>query len=32
MARSGRTHREKKQLRDALAACAILEAFLAKPE
>lgn len=30
MARSGRTHREKKQLRDALAACAILEAFLAK--
>ena len=31
MAHSGRTHREKKQLRDALAACAILEAFLAKP-
>ncbi len=30
MARSGRTHREKKQLRDALAACAILEAFLAE--
>ena len=30
MARSGRTHREKRQLRDALAACAILEAFLAK--
>lgn len=29
MARSGRTHREKKELRDALAACAILEAFLA---
>lgn len=28
MARSGRTHREKKELRDALAACAILEAFL----
>ena len=28
MARSGRTHREKKQLRDALAACAILEDFL----
>jgi len=30
MARSGRTHREKKELRDALAACAILEAFLAE--
>ena len=28
MARSGRTHREKKELRDALAACAILESFL----
>jgi RNase H-fold protein (predicted Holliday junction resolvase) len=28
MARSGRTHREKRELRDALAACAILEAFL----
>ena len=32
MARSGRTHREKKELRDALAACAILEAFLAEGE
>ena len=32
MARSGRTHREKKQLRDALAACAILEAYLADAE
>ncbi|MFM8785468.1 MAG: Holliday junction resolvase RuvX, partial [Phycisphaerales bacterium] len=30
MARTGRTHREKKQLRDALAACAILEAYLAE--
>jgi putative Holliday junction resolvase len=29
MARSGRTHREKRELRDALAACAILEGFLA---
>jgi putative Holliday junction resolvase len=29
MARSGRTHREKKELRDALAACAILESWLA---
>jgi putative Holliday junction resolvase len=29
MARSGRTHREKRELRDALAACAILEAWLA---
>lgn len=29
MARSGRTHREKRALRDALAACAILEGFLA---
>ena len=29
MARTGRTHREKKQLRDALAACAILESYLA---
>jgi putative Holliday junction resolvase len=28
MAQSGRTHREKKELRDALAACAILEAYL----
>ena len=28
MARSGRTHREKKELRDALAACAILESWL----
>lgn len=28
MARSGRTHREKRELRDALAACAILEDFL----
>ena len=28
MARSGRTHREKRELRDALAACAILEGFL----
>lgn len=28
MARTGRTHKEKKELRDALAACAILEAFL----
>ena len=28
MARTGRTHREKRELRDALAACAILEAFL----
>ncbi|MFM8817471.1 MAG: Holliday junction resolvase RuvX, partial [Phycisphaerales bacterium] len=31
MARSGRTHREKRQLRDALAACAILEAYRAEP-
>lgn len=31
MARSGRTHREKKELRDALAACAILEGFLGEP-
>ena len=30
MARSGRTHREKKELRDALAACAILESWLAE--
>jgi len=30
MARSGRTHREKRELRDALAACAILEGFLAR--
>jgi putative Holliday junction resolvase len=30
MARSGRTHREKKELRDALAACAILEAWLGR--
>ena len=29
MARSGRTHREKRELRDALAACAILESWLA---
>ena len=29
MKRSGRTHGEKKALRDALAACAILEEFLA---
>lgn len=29
MARSGRTHRQKKQLRDALAAVVILEDFLA---
>ena len=28
MAQSGRTHRETKELRDALAACAILEAYL----
>jgi putative Holliday junction resolvase len=28
MARSGRTHREKRELRDALAACAVLEDFL----
>lgn len=28
MARSGRTHREKRALRDALAACAVLEDFL----
>ena len=28
MARTGRTHREKRELRDALAACAILEGFL----
>lgn len=32
MARSGRTHRGKRALRDALAACAILEAFLARGE
>lgn len=32
MARSGRTHRGKRALRDALAACAILEAFLARDE
>ena len=30
MSQSGRTHREKKELRDALAACAILEAYLAR--
>jgi len=30
MARSGRTHRAKKELRDALAACAILESWLAE--
>ena len=30
MARSGRPHREKKELRDALAACAILESWLAE--
>jgi putative Holliday junction resolvase len=30
MARSGRTHRETKELRDALAACAILESWLAE--
>lgn len=29
MARSGRTHKEKKELRDALAACVILKDFLA---
>ncbi len=31
MAQSGRTHKEKRQLRDALAACVILEAWLQKP-
>ena len=30
MAQSGRTHRQKKELRDAIAAAAILEDFLAK--
>lgn len=29
MARSGRTHAQKKAIRDALAACALLEDFLA---
>ncbi len=29
--RSGRTHGQKKAIRDALAACAILEDFLPKP-
>lgn len=28
MARSGRTHKDKRKLRDALAACAVLEDFL----
>jgi RNase H-fold protein (predicted Holliday junction resolvase) len=28
MARSGRTHAQKKAIRDALAACALLEDFL----
>lgn len=30
--RSGRTHGQKKQLRDALAACTLLEDFLALPD
>ncbi len=32
MARSGRTHNAKKRLRDALAACVVLEDYLAGPE
>ena len=31
MARSGRTHNAKKRLRDALAACVVLEDYLAGP-
>ncbi len=32
MARSGRTHKQKKKLRDALAACAILEDYLKRSD